>query len=168
TDEEARRYCMTTAEAVLLVLQASTMGRGGEIFVLNMGEPIKVVDLARRMILLSGRDPDKDIKIVFTGLRSGEKLNEELRLEAEGIKQTPHDKMWVLEGGTRNFLQVRNWLDELSRLVETRNVHGVISKLIEIVPEYEPSQEIINQAEIDRHDQVQIYKRSWTDLSANE
>jgi FlaA1/EpsC-like NDP-sugar epimerase len=168
THAEAKRYFMTTAEAVQLVLQASTMGKGGEIFVLNMGEPIKILDLARRMILLSGREPDKEIKIVFTGLRPGEKLNEELRLEAEGIKPTPHDKIWVLEGGTRDFLQVRNWLDELSRLVETRNVHGVISKLMEIVPEYGPSQEILNQTEIDRHDQVLLYKRSWADLSANE
>jgi FlaA1/EpsC-like NDP-sugar epimerase len=165
TDPEAKRYFMTTAEAVGLVLQASTMGNGGEIFVLNMGEPVKIVDLARRMILLSGLEPDKDVQISFTGLRPGEKLFEEIRLEGEGIKPTPHEQIWVFEGGQPSFESVREWLEELSTLVESRNVHGLISKLVSIVPEYGPSQQLTALCEVDRHDQALVYKRARASLA---
>jgi len=158
-------YFMTTAEAVGLVLQASTMGKGGEIFVLNMGEPVKILDLARRMILLSGLEPDKDVEISFTGLRPGEKLFEEIRLEGEGMKPTPHDQIWVLEGGQPCFNEVCEWLDDLSVLVESRNVHGLISKLVSIVPEYGPSEELTALCEVDRHDQALVYKRARASLS---
>ena len=160
THPEAKRYFMTTAEAVGLVLQASTMGKGGEIFVLNMGEPVKIVDLARRMIRLSGLEPDKDVQISFTGLRPGEKLFEEIRLEGEGIKPTPHEQIWVFEGGQPSFEHVRGWLEELSTLVESRNVHGLISKLVSIVPEYGPSEQVTALCEVDRHDQALVYKRA--------
>lgn len=165
THPEAKRYFMTTAEAVGLVLQASTMGKGGEIFVLNMGDPVKIVDLARRMILLSGFEPDKDIQISFTGLRPGEKLFEEIRLEGEGIKPTPHEQIWVFEGGQPSFEHVREWLEELSTLVESRNVHGLISKLVSIVPEYGPSEELTALCEVDRHDQALVYKRARASLA---
>jgi FlaA1/EpsC-like NDP-sugar epimerase len=167
THPEANRYFMTTTEAVQLVLQASTMGKGGEIFVLNMGEPIKIVDLARRMISLSGLEPDKDVRIEFTGLRPGEKLSEELRLEGEGIKPTSHEKIWVFEGVEIGFDDVQHWLEELSQLVERRSVHGVIAKLVSIVPEYGPSEDLMAQSDVDRHDQVQLYQRSWAHLSDN-
>ena len=165
THPDAKRYFMTTAEAVGLVLQASTMGQGGEIFVLNMGEPVKIVDLARRMILLSGLEPDKDVQISFTGLRPGEKLFEEIRLEEEGIKPTPHEQIWVFEGGQPSFEDVRGWLEELSTLVESRNVHGLISKLVSIVPEYEPSDQVNALCDVDRHDQASIYKRARASLA---
>jgi FlaA1/EpsC-like NDP-sugar epimerase len=165
THPEAKRYFMTTSEAVGLVLQASTMGKGGEIFVLNMGEPIKIVDLARRMIRLSGLEPDKDVQISFTGLRPGEKLFEEIRLEGEGIKPTPHNDIWVFEGGQPSFEQVRRWLEELSTLVESRNVHGLISKLVSIVPEYGPSDQVNALCEVDRHDQASVYMRARASLA---
>jgi FlaA1/EpsC-like NDP-sugar epimerase len=168
THPDAKRYFMTTAEAVGLVLQASTMGKGGEIFVLNMGEPIKIVDLARRMIRLSGFEPDKDVQISFTGLRPGEKLFEEIRLEGEGIKPTPHDQIWVLGGGQPGFEQVRCWLEELSTQVESRNVHGVISQLVSMVPEYWPSEQVNALCEVDRHDQALVYKRGRASLAAYE
>ncbi|HXZ31712.1 MAG TPA: nucleoside-diphosphate sugar epimerase/dehydratase [Terriglobales bacterium] len=164
---EAKRYFMTISEAVGLVLQASTMGKGGEIFVLNMGEPIKIIDLARRMISLSGLEPDKDIQISFTGLRPGEKLFEEVRLEGEGIKPTTHEQIWVFGGGQPSFAQVRSWLDELSTLVEARNVHGLISKLVSIVPEYRPSEQLKALCELDRHDQFVVYKRARASLEAH-
>jgi FlaA1/EpsC-like NDP-sugar epimerase/UDP-N-acetylmuramyl pentapeptide phosphotransferase/UDP-N-acetylglucosamine-1-phosphate transferase len=151
TDPEAKRYFMTIPEAVQLVLQASTMGRGGEIFVLDMGEQIKVVDLARDLIRLSGLEPDRDIPIVYTGLRPGEKLSEELRLDIEGIKPTAHEKIRVLDGGEVSFTQVKSWLDDLSALVNSKNVHGLVSKLREIVPEYSPSKEILTLSEVDRY-----------------
>ncbi|HEX3355010.1 MAG: polysaccharide biosynthesis protein [Terriglobales bacterium] len=166
THRDITRYFMTTSEAVQLVLQASSMGKGGEIFVLDMGEPVKVVDLARRMIRLSGYEPERDIKIVFTGLRPGEKLFEELRLDAEGIKPTTHDKIWMLEGSKVEFEDVRKWLEHLSMLVEDRNVHGLISKLVSIVPEYSPSEELVSLAEVDRHDLALAYSWERKHLSA--
>ncbi len=168
THPEAKRYFMTTTEAVQLVLQASTMGKGGEIFVLNMGEPINIVDLARRMIVLSGLEPDRDVKIVFSGLRPGEKLFEELKLEGEGIQPTPHDKIWVFKGTEPPFEGVQAWLEDLSALVESRNVHGLISKLQEIVPEYWPSEQIVALTEVDRHDQALLYKRARAGLKVKE
>jgi FlaA1/EpsC-like NDP-sugar epimerase len=158
THRDVTRYFMTIPEAVQLVLQASSMGKGGEIFVLDMGEPVKVVDLARRMIRLSGFEPDRDIKIVFTGLRPGEKLFEELRLDAEGIQPTLHEKIWMLQGSPVEFDDVRQWLEHLSALVEARNVHGLISKLVSIVPEYSPSGELMSLAEVDQHDLALAYR----------
>jgi FlaA1/EpsC-like NDP-sugar epimerase len=165
THPDAMRYFMTIGEAVGLVLQASTMGNGGEIFVLNMGEPVKIVDLARRMILLSGLEPDKDVQVEFTGLRPGEKLFEEIRLEGEGIKPTPHEQIWVFEGGQPSFEHVRGWLEELSTLVESRNVHGLISKLVSIVPEYGPSEQLTALCEVDRHDQASVYRLARASLA---
>jgi FlaA1/EpsC-like NDP-sugar epimerase len=157
THEEVTRYFMTTSEAVQLVLQASSMGKGGEIFLLDMGEPVKVIDLARRMIRLSGYEPDQDIKIVFTGLRPGEKLFEELRLDAEGIQRTGHEKISMLNSTKVDFEDVRQWLEHISALVEARNVHGLISQLVSIVPEYSPSDELVALAEVDRHDPALSY-----------
>ena len=93
THPDARRYFMTIPEAVQLVLQASSMGQGGEIFVLDMGEPVRILDLVRNLIRLSGLEPDRDIKIEFVGLRPGEKMFEELKLEGEDIGPTAHEKI---------------------------------------------------------------------------
>lgn len=166
THPEATRYFMTIPEAVQLVLQASSMGHGGEIFVLDMGVPVRIVDLARNLIRLYGFDPDQEVRIVFTGLRPGEKLFEELQLDGEGIKPTAHEKIRVLNGGEPNFLQVRAWLDDLSALVEAKNVSGLILKLKEIVPEYRPSREILALCEYDRHDRAWRYKRESAGLVA--
>jgi len=164
TDPEATRYFMTVSEAVQLVLQASTMGNGGEIFVLDMGEPVKIIDLARELIRLSGLEPDKDIPIVYTGLRPGEKLFEELKLNAEGLRPTSHQKIRVLDGGEISLDQVRVWLDDLATLVGAKNVHGLVSKLTEIVPEYCPSKEILSLTEVDRYDKFMSYDRSRIEL----
>jgi len=152
THPDATRYFMTIPEAVQLVLQASTMGNGGEIFVLNMGKPVKILDLAKKVIRLSGLEPDREIKIVFTGLRPGEKLVEELILDTEGIKPTSHEDILVLDGGKTDFEQMRTWLDELSGLVESNNVHGIITMFKKIVPEYTPSNEVLSSCEVDCHD----------------
>jgi FlaA1/EpsC-like NDP-sugar epimerase/UDP-N-acetylmuramyl pentapeptide phosphotransferase/UDP-N-acetylglucosamine-1-phosphate transferase len=165
TDAEAKRYFMTTTEAVQLVLQASTMGRGGEIFVLDMGEPVKIVDLARALIKLSGLEPEVEIPIVFTGLRPGEKLFEELKLDAEGINPTAHPKIRVLAGGEVSFDTIRVWLDGLAALVDSKNVHGLVNKLHEIVPEYTPSREILSLTEVDRYDKIVSYNRARAGLS---
>ena len=147
THPDAIRYFMTIPEAAQLVLEASTLGQGGEIFVLDMGEPVKIVDLAKNLIRLSGLEPDRDIPVVFTGLRPGEKLYEELRLDGEGMKSTPHHKIHVLDGGKVSFVQVQTWVDELVELVDRKDVAGLVNKLRCIVPEYTPSKEILAQAE---------------------
>jgi len=164
THPDARRYFMTIPEAVELVLQASTMGKGGEIFVLDMGEPIKIYDLARNCILLSGLQPEQDVKIVFTGLRPGEKLVEELLTQGEGIARTWHDKIRVLSSLEVPFEQVRAWLDELSALVEAKSMHALVGKLGAIVPEYTPSQEILTKCQVDCHDIALRYRRARRDL----
>jgi FlaA1/EpsC-like NDP-sugar epimerase len=166
THPEARRYFMLIPEAVQLVLQASTMGRGGEIFILDMGEDVKIDDLAKNVIRLAGFEPGNDIQIVYTGLRPGEKLVEELRLQAEGLGPTTHEKIRVLQGGRVDFLQVRSWLDELSTVVDSRNVYGLIKTLISVVPEYCPSEEILALCDVDRHDSISRYRRGRASLAA--
>ncbi len=165
THPEVRRYFMTIPEAAQLVLQASTMGGGGEIFVLDMGEPIKILDLARNLIRLSGLEPERDIPIVFTGLRPGEKLFEELRFDGEGLKPTAHEKIRVLDGGQADTGQVKEWLDGLAAVVASKHVHGLVTKLKEIVPEYTPSPEILALAEVDRHDRFATFTQARTGLA---
>jgi FlaA1/EpsC-like NDP-sugar epimerase len=165
THPDAKRYFMTIPEAVQLVLQASAMGHGGEIFVLDMGEPVKITDLAANLIRLSGLEPDREIKIVFTGLRPGEKLFEELALEEEGIKATAHDKIRVFDGGEVRFEQVQAWLDELSAAVEAKNVHQLVQTLLTMVPEYSPSEDIRSLCQVDRHDLWLTYRQQRLGLS---
>ncbi len=152
THADATRYFMTIPEAVQLVLQASTMGMGGEIFVLDMGQPVRIKDLAISLIRLSGLQPGKDINVVYTGMRPGEKMYEELCLSTEDAKETSHEKIRVLDGGFRDFEQVRSWVDDLSALVMAKNMDGLISMFKSIVPEYCPSEEVLAQCDIDRHD----------------
>jgi FlaA1/EpsC-like NDP-sugar epimerase len=169
THPEARRFFMTIPEAVQLVLQASTMGVASDIFVLEMGQQIRITDMARNLIRLSGLEPDQDIPIIYTGLRPGEKLFEELMLDGEGVKPTSHPKIRVLDGGPVSFEQVQLWLDELSALVEAKNVYGLIQTFQRIVPEYKPSDEILALCEVDRHDMALTYRRArgqlWSSAS---
>jgi FlaA1/EpsC-like NDP-sugar epimerase len=164
THPDATRYFMTIPEAVQLVLQASTMGRGSEILVLEMGQPARIVDLARNLIRFSGLEPDTDIKIVFTGLRPGEKLFEELNLQGEGMRPTSHSKIRVLDGGDISFEQVRGWLDELSLCLEAKNLSALLRTLQQIVPEYTPSAEILAVSEVDRHDMAFLHRQERSKL----
>ncbi len=148
THPEITRFFMTIEEAAQLILQAFTMGEGGEIFILEMGTPVKIVDMARDLIRLSGKEPDTDIEIKFIGLRPGEKLYEELITEGEGIVKTEHEKILVLRngipGGEPKDQGVRfnesNCLDEkikgLTALADAHDAEGVKFKLKDIVPEY--------------------------------
>jgi FlaA1/EpsC-like NDP-sugar epimerase len=138
THPEMRRYFMTIPEACQLVLQASTMGKGSEIFVLNMGEPVRIADLARNLILLSGLRPGHDIQIVFTSPRPGEKLFEELNGEGEGLLPTRHDKIQVFAGEDRPWGEMQEHLSQLRRSCRERNCDGVISAMRQTVPEYRP------------------------------
>lgn len=147
THPEMSRYFMTIPEACQLVLQASTMGCGGEIFVLDMGEPVKIVDLARNLILLSGLRPNEDIRIEFSGMRAGEKLTEELTALEEGLVGTHHHKIRVFSGVTPSWNHIGPCLDELEQACRSRNFEKVIECIQAIVPEYSPSRELRARAE---------------------
>jgi FlaA1/EpsC-like NDP-sugar epimerase len=164
THPDATRYFMTIPEASQLVLQASSMGKGGEIFILDMGEPVRIVELAEHLIRLSGLEAHQDIKISFTGLRPGEKLVEELMLGQEHIDPTSHEKICVLRSEPVTFEQVRAWLQKLSPIVDAKNVHGLVSALKTIVPEYSPSKELLTLCDVDRHDMASSYKVQQIDL----
>jgi FlaA1/EpsC-like NDP-sugar epimerase len=139
THPDMRRYFMTIPEASQLVLQASTMGKGSEIFVLDMGQPVRIVDLARNMIQLSGKQPDVDIEIRFTGLRPGEKLFEELLTKGENILATYHEKINIFSGPRMKRAELEAWTGRLERLIAARDETGIVSHLCELVPEYQPS-----------------------------
>ena len=139
THPEIKRYFMTIPESVQLVLQASVMGKGGDVFVLDMGEQIRVADLARNMILLSGHIPDQDIKIVFTGLRPGEKMYEELFDRNERVEPTSHQK---IKRAVSQALLEPDELDrrirELVKLLEGSSQDKIVRTLRQTVSTYEP------------------------------
>ncbi len=135
TDPEIIRYFMTIPEAVQLVLQAGAMAEGGEIFVLDMGEPVKIYDLARNLIKLSGFEPDVDIKIEFTGLRPGEKLYEELLLAEEGVQATKNNKIYVAQPLHTDLAILKREIDYLKDILMT-NSDGARDYIKVIVPNY--------------------------------
>jgi FlaA1/EpsC-like NDP-sugar epimerase len=138
THPDMRRYFMSVPEAVELVLQASTMCKDSEIFVLDMGEPVRIIDLAANMIGLAGLVPNEDIEIRITGLRPGEKLFEELRIEGEDMSQTYHEKIKIFTGTRLTRSELEAWLLPLMTLVEARDAEAVLSHLRMLVPEYQP------------------------------
>jgi FlaA1/EpsC-like NDP-sugar epimerase len=144
THPEMRRYFMTIPEAAQLVLQASTMGSGGEIFVLDMGKPVRIVDLARQLIVLSGLRPDKDVQITFSGLRPGEKLCEELNLSDEQTVPTNHEKINAFTGAILPFEHAIRHLAVLRNACECRDMRALMVELKDIVPDYNPSQNLLN------------------------
>jgi len=136
THPEMKRYFMTIPEASQLVLQAATMGKGGEIFVLDMGEPVKIVDLARELITLSGFRPGEDIQISFTGPRPGEKLFEELSIKGEDMQPTRHPKIGIWKNIPMNHDKLLSGIKELIDIAKTQDRNAIIRKIKELVPEY--------------------------------
>lgn len=137
THPEVRRYFMSIREAVQLVLQASTMGKGSEIFLLEMGEPVRIADMARNMIRLSGLVPDEDIEIRYVGLRPGEKLFEELITERENILPTYHEKIKIFRGSLVSQRMMEVWIRETEKLLVRRSRQEMLAHLKTLVPEYQ-------------------------------
>jgi FlaA1/EpsC-like NDP-sugar epimerase len=145
THPEMRRFFMTIPEASQLVLQASAIGKGGQICVLDMGQPVKIVDLAKNLILLSGLRPDEDIKIEFTGMRPGEKLYEELSTLLEDTVPTEHEKIRIFMGDGMPERDIQDWLDSLHEICETRDTGRLVMALKEIVLDYSPSTHLLKR-----------------------
>jgi FlaA1/EpsC-like NDP-sugar epimerase len=147
THPEMRRYFMTIPEATQLVLQAFSIGKGGEVFVLDMGEPVRIVDLARNLVLLSGLRPDRDIKFEFTGLRPGEKLFEELNLQNEHFMPTAHAKILSYLSPFSADLKVMHVaLEELRQISERKDVARLVLYLKELIPDYNPGSPLLKLA----------------------
>lgn len=140
THPEITRFFMTIPEATQLVLQAAAYAKGGEIFVLDMGQPVKIYDLAKKMIKLSGAEPDKDIKIVFTGLRQGEKLYEELLMSEEGLEKTAHSKIFIGKPGNLTIEELEYKIEKLTSVIGDDN-----EKIKEIVAEVVPTYSVYKE-----------------------
>ena len=151
THKDITRFFMTIPEAVSLVLQAMSYAKGGEIFVLDMGEPVKIYDMAVNLIKLSGLEPNVDVEIKFTGLRPGEKLYEEILMDEEGLQATKHDKIHIAEPMNINMDMIKEKLDKLNNLLETTNNEDkeIIKETIkEIVPTFK-DKDVVNKERIE-------------------
>jgi len=138
THPDVTRFFMSTVEAAQLILQAGAMGSGGEIYVLDMGQPVKIADMARDLIRLHGLEPDVDVSIQYVGLRPGEKLYEELITEGEGIVPTTHEKIRVLRGKASDMPKLDMQIDTLAQAAQAFDGSRIKTVLKQIVPEYTP------------------------------
>jgi FlaA1/EpsC-like NDP-sugar epimerase len=154
THPEITRYFMTIPEATQLVLEAGTMGKGGEIFVFNMGKPVKIVDLAKRMIQLSNAGQGKQIEIVFTGLRPGEKLFEELLADAETSLPTHHAKINIAKVRTHCFDEAQQAINELLEINLKQDKMKLVKKMKEIAPEFRSENSVFEI--LDRQDNKEL------------
>ena len=154
THPDIIRYFMTIPEACRLVMEAATMGRGDEIFIFEMGEPVKIANLARRMIELAGFEPDKDIKIEYTGLRPGEKLYEELLSNEENTKPTTHKKIRIAD--VRQYEEVARAIEKLSQLSLEVRIPDTVRLMKKIVPEFKSNNSIYEQYDRELREEVQV------------
>jgi FlaA1/EpsC-like NDP-sugar epimerase len=136
THPDITRYFMTIPEACQLVLEAGAIGKGGEIFIFDMGKSVKIVDLAKKMIKLSGLTIDKDIQIIYSGLRPGEKLYEELLNDLENTQPTHHPKIMIATVREYDFNQVTQAILELVSLFNKQDNLAIVKKMKELVPEF--------------------------------
>lgn len=155
THPDIVRYFMTIPEACELVLTAGVMGNGGEIYVFDMGEPVKIVDLAKRMIKLSGFEPDIDIKIIFTGLRPGEKLYEELLSDDTKNLPTTHEKIMISKDPSMPFADIDSLTDELISLAKENDKMEVVRLIKKIVREFKSNNSIYER--LDKHNEFSVF-----------
>ena len=137
THKEITRFFMTIPEAAQLVIQAASFANGGEIFVLDMGKPVKIYDLACNLIKLSGYEPNVDIEIKVTGLRPGEKLYEELLMDEEGLTNTSHEKIFIGKPVFSDINTVKEYIKLLSDAVETGDSEVIKDAIKKVVPTYQ-------------------------------
>lgn len=142
TDKEIKRYFMTIPEAVQLVLEASSISKGGELFVLDMGSMVKIYDLALTMIRLSGLEPEKDIKIEISGLRPGEKMYEELKMDTESLASTTNDRIFIFDYEDFNQREFEYRFKKLSLAFQRRDIKSLCDAIMELVPTYMVSEYI--------------------------
>ena len=153
THPDITRYFMTIPEACQLVLEAGSMGKGGEIFVFDMGSPVKIVDLARKMIRLSGKEPDRDIHITFSGLRPGEKLYEELLNNSENTMPTYHEKILIAQVREYDFASIYTQIENLIDLAQKHFLMETVAKMKEIVPEFISNNSIYQKLDMKKGEQ---------------
>ena len=151
------RYFMTIPEACLLIMQTVVLGNGGEIYVLDMGEPVKISYLAEQMILLSGKTPGEDIQIEYVGLRPGEKLYEELFHEKEALEATAHEKVLLARHRKVNREFLRNTLNDIESACEAMDIKALKNLLLLLVPEHDQSGDV---AVIEKSDSKVVYLKS--------
>lgn len=145
TDRDIRRYFMTIPEAVQLVLEASSISKGGELFVLDMGSMVKIYDLALTMIRLSGLEPEKDIKIEISGLRPGEKMYEELKMDTESLVSTPNDRIFIFNYDDFDQREFEYRFKKLGLAFKKRDIKALFEEIMELVPTYKASDYIQNK-----------------------
>ena len=148
THPDVTRYFMTIPEACQLVLEAGAMGNGGEIFIFDMGQSIRIIDLARKMVKLSGLTLGKDIQVVFTGLRPGEKIFEELLADKETTLPTHHEKIMIARVREYDFEVISKEINSLITLFKSQDNESIVRKMKEIVPEFVSANSVFS--ELDR------------------
>lgn len=173
THKEITRFFMTIPEAVSLVLQAMSYAKGGEIFVLDMGEPVKIYDLAVSLIKLSGLEPNVDIEIKITGLRPGEKLYEELLMSEEGLTKTSHDKIFIGQPSSITYEQLLIKLEKLKEIIQNENisVNKIKDTMKQVVPTYKEPEEInlkVEKHEIENKSSLEIIKDTIEKINNTE
>jgi len=150
TDEEITRYFMTIPEASQLVIQAGALGKGGEVFVLDMGEPVRILELAEDLISLSGLTPYEDIEIDIVGLRQGEKLYEELLCDTEDSSPTEHERIFINDLEAVSKSKINSSLNKLKYYAEKRNKNDLIAELVELVDTYQPRRDNVEKIDFGR------------------
>lgn len=173
THKEITRFFMTIPEAVSLVLQAMSYAKGGEIFVLDMGEPVKIYDLAVSLIKLSGLEPNVDITIEITGLRPGEKLYEELLMSEEGLQTTAHNKIFIGKPSDITYEQMLKKLGKLEEIIQNENisVNKIKDTMKQVVPTYKEPEEInlkVEKHEIENKSSLEIIKDTIEKINNTE
>ena len=168
THRDIIRYFMTIPEACSLVLEAGCMGNGGEIFIFDMGQPVKIWDLATRMISLSGLRPGEDIKIIETGLRPGEKLYEELLNEKEHTLATHHKKIMIARVRTYDYKDVLEHLERLHNKLDAGFAHDIVAEMKHMVPEYKSNnsqwQQVDTEIKSEHNEQSDMHETSISAL----
>ena len=163
THKDITRFFMTIPEAVGLILQAITYAEGGEIFVLDMGKPVKIYDLAVSLLKLSGYEPGVDIQIQFTGLREGEKLYEELLMQEEGLTATKHDKIFVSKPMNVKMEELERKLQILDKIKdEDENLINQVKQTMKrVVPTYREPEEVNKKVKIEKEETEKIYTEEY-------